>query len=50
MSLEPFLGRTRIAYFTMEIAIRPEMRGAQASSGSQNPRRQRRRSDDFAAV
>src|SRR5579885_3327901 len=25
MSLEPFLARTHIAYFTMEIAIRPEM-------------------------
>lgn len=25
MSIEPFLSRTRIAYFTMEIAIRPEI-------------------------
>ncbi|HUN98630.1 MAG TPA: alpha-glucan family phosphorylase, partial [Bradyrhizobium sp.] len=25
MSIEPFLGRTHIAYFTMEIAIRPEI-------------------------
>ena len=33
MSIEPFLGRTRIAYFTMEIAIRPEMHGYSGGLG-----------------
>jgi starch phosphorylase len=33
MSLEPFLGRTRIAYFTMEIAIRPEIHGYSGGLG-----------------
>ena len=33
MSIGPFLGRTRIAYFTMEIAIRPEIHGYSGGLG-----------------
>ncbi|HTW54760.1 MAG TPA: hypothetical protein VME45_22930 [Stellaceae bacterium] len=33
MSIDPFLGRTHIAYFTMEIAIRPEMHGYSGGLG-----------------
>lgn len=33
MSIEPFLGRTHIAYFTMEIAVRPEMHGYSGGLG-----------------
>lgn len=33
MPIEPFLGRTHIAYFTMEIAIRPEFHGYSGGLG-----------------
>jgi starch phosphorylase len=33
MPLKPFLGRTHIAYFTMEIAVRPEMHGYSGGLG-----------------